>query len=64
MNPTTAPTPGESRAIAKDAYVYGYPKVDGYRIQHLLRGSHESTAQALREADVAVGPVLRMGPNS
>jgi hypothetical protein len=28
VNPTLA------RAIAKDAYVYGYPMVDGYRIQH------------------------------
>src|SRR5215217_334139 len=27
-------TPEEVRAIAKDAYVYGFPAVDGYRIQH------------------------------
>ena len=27
-------TPAEARAIAKDAYVYGYPMVDGYRVQH------------------------------
>jgi hypothetical protein len=27
-------TPAEARAIAKDAYAYGYPMVDGYRIQH------------------------------
>ena len=27
-------TPAEARAIAKDAYVYGYPMVDSYRIQH------------------------------
>jgi len=39
--PTLAPrvdppslTPEEARAIAKDAYVYGFPAVDGYRIQH------------------------------
>ncbi len=29
-----APTPAEIRAIAKRAYVYGYPMVDNYRIQH------------------------------
>ena len=27
-------TPAEARAIAKEAYIYGYPMVDGYRIQH------------------------------
>ena len=27
-------TPGEARGIARDAYVYGYPMVDSYRIQH------------------------------
>lgn len=27
-------TPTEARAIAKEAYVYGFPMVDGYRIQH------------------------------
>jgi len=26
--------PSEARAIAKEAYIYGYPMVDGYRIQH------------------------------
>jgi hypothetical protein len=29
----TAPTPEQVRAIAKDAYVYGFPMVDNYRIQ-------------------------------
>jgi hypothetical protein len=29
-----AVTPAEARAIAKEAYVYGYPLVDSYRIQH------------------------------
>lgn len=29
-----APTPAEARAIAKDAYIYGFPLVDSYRIQH------------------------------
>jgi hypothetical protein len=27
-------TPAEARAIATEAYVYGFPMVDGYRIQH------------------------------
>src|SRR5215212_3361714 len=35
MTPTTiTPTPREARAIAKEAYVYGFPLVDSYRIQH------------------------------
>ena len=27
-------TPAEARAIAKEAYVYGFPLVDSYRVQH------------------------------
>ena len=27
-------TPAEARAIAKEAYIYGFPMVDSYRIQH------------------------------
>ena len=27
-------TPAEARAIAKEAYIYGYPLVDSYRIQY------------------------------
>ena len=27
-------SPAEARAIAKEAYIYGYPMVDSYRIQH------------------------------
>lgn len=27
-------SPAEARAIAKEAYIYGYPMADGYRIQH------------------------------
>jgi hypothetical protein len=27
-------SPGEARAIAKEAYIYGFPMVDGYRIQY------------------------------
>ena len=34
MNGTTALTPGAARAITKEAYVYGYPIVDNYRVQH------------------------------
>ena len=33
--PVTAPgavSPAEARAIAKEAYIYGFPMVDGYRI--------------------------------
>ena len=31
----TAPvTPEQARAIAKEAYVYGFPMVDSYRIQY------------------------------
>ncbi len=30
----TSVSPAEARAIAKEAYIYGYPMVDNYRIQH------------------------------
>src|SRR5882757_5721527 len=30
----TGITPAEARAIAKEAYIYGFPIVDNYRIQH------------------------------
>ncbi|ATU91203.1 DUF1254 domain-containing protein [Phyllobacterium zundukense] len=30
----TSVTPEEARAIAKEAYIYGFPMVDSYRIQH------------------------------
>ena len=33
-NAQTGVDPAEVRAIAKDAYIYGYPMVDSYRIQH------------------------------
>src|SRR5688572_10217317 len=29
-----AATPEEVRAIAKEAYIYGFPLVDNYRVQH------------------------------
>ena len=39
----TSVTPAEARTIARDAYVYGYPMVDSYRIQHAyFRGPEES----------------------
>ena len=31
---TISITPAEARAVAKDAYIYGFPMVDGYRIQN------------------------------
>ncbi len=30
----TSVSPADARAIAKEAYIYGYPMVDSYRIQH------------------------------
>jgi hypothetical protein len=30
----TSVSPAEARAIAKEAYIYGFPMVDSYRIQH------------------------------
>lgn len=30
----TGVTPAEARAIAKEAYIYGYPMGESYRIQH------------------------------
>lgn len=32
--PHSAPTPQQVREIAKEAYIYGYPMVDNYRIQY------------------------------
>ena len=34
VKPGQAVTASEARAIANDAYVYGFPMVDGYRIQY------------------------------
>ena len=31
---TALATPDEARAIAKDAYIYGFPLVDSYRVQY------------------------------
>ncbi|WP_368565194.1 DUF1254 domain-containing protein [Pseudoxanthomonas sp. UTMC 1351] len=31
---TSEPTPAQVRAIAKEAYIYGFPMVDNYRIQY------------------------------
>ena len=38
-------TAAEARKIAQEAYIYGYPMVDGYRIQ----AQHRDLAQALTE---------------
>jgi hypothetical protein len=35
-------TPAEARAIAKEAYIYGYPMVDGYRILYTYCVNRES----------------------
>src|SRR5687767_13794060 len=40
-------TPAEARAIAKEAYIYGFPLVDHYRIQYAYfvdRQNHEFKA--------------------
>src|SRR5215471_6047397 len=34
FRPADEVSPAEVRAIAKEAYIYGFPMVDGYRIQH------------------------------
>ena len=34
LAPAAEPTPAEIRAIAREAYIYGYPMVDGYRVQY------------------------------
>lgn len=47
MQTSTDVTPGEARAIAKEAYIYGSPMVDSYRIQYAYfvdRGSPEFKA--------------------
>ena len=30
----SGPSPEEARAIAKEAYIYGFPMVDNYRVQY------------------------------
>lgn len=32
--PSATPTAEQARAIAKEAYIYGFPMVDNYRVQH------------------------------
>ena len=34
ISPGTTLAPAEARAIAKDAYIYGFPLVDSYRVQY------------------------------
>jgi hypothetical protein len=59
-------SPGDARAIAKEAYIYGYPMVDGYRINYaywLLPGNPQykgplnglvSMARLFKPEDTAV----------
>jgi hypothetical protein len=52
----TTASPAEARAIAKEAYIYGYPMVDGYRVQYdFFRGSPEPRIQG------ALEPYLQRG---
>src|SRR5882672_10893549 len=37
-----AVTPAEARAIAKEAYIYGFPLVDSYRVQHSYFVDHQN----------------------
>jgi hypothetical protein len=62
----TGVTPAEARAIAKEAYIYGFPMVDSYRIQYSYfvdRQGHEfkaswnhlfNTARVYTPADTAI----------
>ena len=63
----TGVTPAEARAIAKEAYIYGFPMVDNYRIQYAYfvdthrtpnskrRGTRSGTARVCsRPADKAI----------
>ncbi len=46
-------TPTEARTIAKDAYIYGFPLVDNYRIQYLVfRGPSQPGVQGTVEPDL------------
>ena len=66
VTPSGPPTAEQVRAIAKDAYIYGFPMVDSYRIQHAYfidpaspeyKGPWNqvhSTARVFTPADVAV----------
>jgi len=59
-------TPADARAIAQEAYIYGYPMVDSYRIEHAyfvnpkdpeykapwnqIRNIHASTRRQIRRS--------------
>lgn len=70
-NAQTTASPAEARAIAKKAYMYGYPMVDGYRVQYTYfndrqnpeykgpRNQVHSTARVYTPEDTAI-----VGPNS
>jgi hypothetical protein len=67
-SPTTsgAVTPAQAREIARDAYVYGFPMVDNYRIQYAYfvdqqnseykgaRNQIHNTARVFTPADTAI----------
>ena len=58
--------PDEARAIAKEAYVYGFPLVDNYRIQHSYfvdRAGKVGFREAVRERDDPFGD-YGSGPRS
>lgn len=42
LHAQTSITAAEARAIAKDAYIYGYPMVDGYRVQYTYMVDRQS----------------------
>ena len=51
--PTPVTSPTEARTIAKDAYIYGFPLVDNYRIQYLvLRRPQQPGVQDAVEQDL------------
>jgi hypothetical protein len=52
----TGVSPAEARSIAKEAYIYGYPMVDGYRVQYdyfVNRQSPEFKAPLNKISDMA-----------
>ena len=57
-------TPGEARAIAKEAYVYGFPVVDNYRMAVELTRSTNITVKCRRSASGAGGGEMISGAAS
>ena len=60
MSTTTAAkitaAPAEARAIAKEAYIYGFPMVDSYRIQHAYFVDHRIPNTRRRGTSSATSP--------